>query len=290
MSDPAKVLLVDDDPSARLLLKRELSGIACDLVEAEDATGALDVLGRDRFAVAIVDVKLPGMDGLELTAAIRKRERNAQIPIIFLTGRINDDIQLERGYELGAVDFLEKSIAAGFLRAKVSVFADLDQRQRSLLEREREQQRIAHEQEETRRYLARLEYSLASDRALSSAGSTTPVNKSVKGSGPIKDRSPNSFALMCEAYAGLLDTHLGQLVTETPKPVDAMTELTEKVVYHGGGRRDLLDIHVHALEAAVRDVSPRKAEAYSFEGRLLALEMMGLLADHYRKEIARLAK
>jgi CheY-like chemotaxis protein len=82
------------------------------------------VLERD-FAVILLDVNMPGMDGLETAALIRKRGRSAHIPIIFVTADFNDDHHMAKGYALGAVDYIASPVVPEILRAKVKVFVDL---------------------------------------------------------------------------------------------------------------------------------------------------------------------
>lgn len=286
----SSVALVDDDKTSRIWLRRILRNIDADLVECRSSEDVLERLQERDFAAAVVDVMLPGMDGFELTQAIRGLDRNADVPVIFLTGQITDDAQLARGYDLGAVDFLEKSISDKLLETKISVFVGLDQRQRQVIARERQQQALAREQEEERERLEQMGRNAARFRMLTSEGSMTSVTGASLGSGPVKDRASKVFARMVDNYHDLLDKYLEQLVVSSPKPVKAMADLIRELGTYGGTPRDLLDIHVAALEAAVQDANPRRAEAYSIEGRLLALEMMGFMVDYYRTGISQLTK
>lgn len=288
MSDPqlpSKVLFVDDDAVARMSLRRTLSDLNAVLVEAETADQALAFLEDQEFAVAILDVCLPGIDGLELAARLRRGGRNPQLPVIFLTGETGDDSLLRRGYDLGAVDFLEKTVSAGFLRAKVAVFVDIDQRQRVLLQQEREQQKVARQQEDERNFLERIEQSLPGYRALSSEGNPQKPQNPDKTGHPIKHRNPDAFKDMLGAYVVLFESYQKDKITTLRSPDGAMDTLVRKLGAHGGGPRDLLDIHVAALEDAVHTADPGKAQAYAVEGRLLALETMGILVDYYRAGI-----
>lgn len=273
-----------------MLLQRALSGLDAEFVSCPSAEAAQQEIRERDFAAAVIDVNMPRISGFDLAESIRTGERNAQVPIIFLTGHINDEDQLRQGYALGAVDFLEKSASEFLLRSKVSVFIDLEIRQRELMERELTQARIARDQEERREYLERLEANLTQFRSLSTAGSTTNVTRAIAGAGPIKSRAPGTFANVVQTYVRVLDEYLEQIVLDAPKPAAKMGRVITTLGAYGGGPRDLLDVHLAALEDAVIGVNPRRAEAYSVEGRLLALEMMGLLVDHYRIGINRLAK
>jgi signal transduction histidine kinase len=119
-----KILLVDDRPANLLTLESILEDLGQELVQATSGKEALRHLLRDDFAVILLDVKMPEMDGFETATLIRERERSRHTPIVFLTAH-KDEEHLFRGYYAGAVDFLYKPINPEVLRSKVSVFVDL---------------------------------------------------------------------------------------------------------------------------------------------------------------------
>lgn len=119
-----KILLVDDRPANLLTLESILEDLGQDIVRATSGKEALRHLLRDDFAVILLDVKMPEMDGFETATLIRERERSRHTPIVFLTAH-KDEEHLFRGYYAGAVDFLYKPINPEVLRSKVSVFVDL---------------------------------------------------------------------------------------------------------------------------------------------------------------------
>jgi CheY-like chemotaxis protein len=121
----ASVLLVDDQPANLRALEAVLSPHGFRLVAVRSGREALRELLRDRFALVILDVRMPELDGFETAALMRKRERNATTPIIFLTALYNDPAQAALGYAAGAVDYICKPFDPAFLLAKVHVFADL---------------------------------------------------------------------------------------------------------------------------------------------------------------------
>ncbi|HWH93718.1 MAG TPA: SpoIIE family protein phosphatase [Baekduia sp.] len=128
----ARVLLVDDRRENRIALQAVLEPLRLDVVEADSGEHALrEVLVHD-FAVILLDVQMPGMDGLETAEMIKARERSRDVPIIFLTAAESDVAEVFAGYEAGAVDFLLKPFDPLVLRSKVKVFADLDRHRRQL--------------------------------------------------------------------------------------------------------------------------------------------------------------
>jgi CheY-like chemotaxis protein len=121
----AKILLVDDRPENLLALEAILSALDQTLVRASSGEEALKALLTDDFAVILLDVQMPGMDGFETAAHIKRRERTRDIPIIFLTAINHGPHHTFRGYAAGAVDYISKPFDPWVLRAKVSVFVDL---------------------------------------------------------------------------------------------------------------------------------------------------------------------
>lgn len=121
----AKILLVDDRPENLLALEAILSALDQTLVRAVSGEEALKALLTDDFAVILLDVQMPGMDGFETAAHIKRRERTRDIPIIFLTAINHGPHHTFRGYAAGAVDYISKPFDPWVLRAKVSVFVDL---------------------------------------------------------------------------------------------------------------------------------------------------------------------
>ncbi|MDF9816032.1 response regulator [Streptomyces sp. SPB162] len=125
MVQKAKILLVDDRPENLLALEAILSALDQTLVRAASGEEALKALLTDDFAVILLDVQMPGMDGFETAAHIKRRERTRDIPIIFLTAINHGPHHTFRGYAAGAVDYISKPFDPWVLRAKVSVFVEL---------------------------------------------------------------------------------------------------------------------------------------------------------------------
>jgi signal transduction histidine kinase len=127
--DPAaKILAVDDDPANLLALEAMLTDLGQPVVCAGSGEEALRHLLKDDFAVILLDVLMPGMDGYETAALIRGRDKTRHVPIIFLSAMNKEPAHLERGYNAGAVDFVFKPIDPLILRSKVAVFVELQKR------------------------------------------------------------------------------------------------------------------------------------------------------------------
>lgn len=121
----AKILIVDDDQRNLLAASEILADPAIDLVLANSPEEALRRTLREDFAVILLDVQMPRMDGYEVAALIRSRSRTSRVPILFLTAHNKDDMHIFRGYSAGAVDYVLKPIQPLVLKSKVDVFVDL---------------------------------------------------------------------------------------------------------------------------------------------------------------------
>jgi len=130
----ARILLVDDRAENLIALEAILSSLNQQLVPVRSGEAALKALLSDEFAVILLDVVMPGMDGFETAAHIKRRARTHDVPIIFLTAAGAEPDHAFRGYAAGAVDYIAKPFDPWVLRAKVAVFVDLYVKNRQLRE------------------------------------------------------------------------------------------------------------------------------------------------------------
>ena len=161
-SDNIKVLLVDDRAENLLAYQTILEGIGADLVTAQSGDEALKQILSQDFAVVLLDVNMPGIDGFETASLIRTRKRSAHTPIIFVTA-FADELRTAQGYASGAVDYLLTPIVPQVLQAKVKVFVELfrmtaqvkqQSEERLALARERIERAAAEENNRLLRFLA----------------------------------------------------------------------------------------------------------------------------------------
>lgn len=134
IDESAGILLVDDMEDNLVALEAVLGSLNEPLVRARSGEEAMKALLRQRFAVVLLDIRMPGMDGFETAANIKRLDQTKDVPIIFLTGTDADAGYAFRGYATGAADYLTKPFDPWVLRAKVSVFLELH-RKNQLLER-----------------------------------------------------------------------------------------------------------------------------------------------------------
>lgn len=157
----ARILVVDDSPEKLVALSAVLDGLADELVTARSGREALRLLlGRD-FALILLDVRMPGLDGFETAQLIRQRKSSEHTPIIFVTAYAEDEVS-STGYALGAVDFIAAPVRPEVLRSKAAVFLDLFRQQRQI----REQTEALRRRAEQLQHLTRASLSIHGARSL----------------------------------------------------------------------------------------------------------------------------
>ncbi len=128
----ARILLVDDQPSRLLTYESILSGLGVECVWAFSGPEALGRLLKDDFAVVLLDVNMPGMDGFEVARMVREHPRLERTPIIFVTAINVSELDQLRGYEVGAIDYIAVPVVPEILRSKVAVLVELHRRRDEL--------------------------------------------------------------------------------------------------------------------------------------------------------------
>src|ERR1700719_1134195 len=130
--DKVNILMVDDQPAKLLSYEVILGELGENLVKASSGREALDLLLKKDFAVVLMDVSMPEMDGFQLADMIRQHPRFQEIAIIFISAVHLTDLDRLKAYQRGAVDYISVPIIPELLRAKVSVFADLHRKTRQM--------------------------------------------------------------------------------------------------------------------------------------------------------------
>ena len=154
------ILIVDDDPRNLFAVRETLEDLGAQLVLARSGEEALKHLLRQDFALILLDVHMPGMDGYETAELIRLREKSRHIPIIFLTAINKDETHIFRGYTTGAVDYMFKPVDPLILKCKVAVFVDLYRKTEEVKREVEAKQRLLDENERVRREMRQAEQAL----------------------------------------------------------------------------------------------------------------------------------
>src|SRR5258708_3211398 len=145
----ANILIVDDRDDKCLAMEAIVACLGENIMKVASGREALRGLLNHGFAVSLLDVNMPGMDGLETAYLIRQRKRSEHTPIIFRTGISDTETHVSRGYSLGAVDYILTPVLPEVLRTKVAVFVELFKKNEQL-KRQAARLRQAHDQLEVR--------------------------------------------------------------------------------------------------------------------------------------------
>jgi two-component system sensor histidine kinase/response regulator len=162
-TDRVDILLVDDSPEKLIALEAALTQLDQNVVKAQSGREALRLLLQRDFAVILLDVNMPGMDGFETASLIRQRPANKHTPIIFVTAFSTGDLDIYRGYALGAVDYLFTPVTPDVLRSKVLVFTELAKKSLQIQRQAESLRQHAHSLQTLNQELESFSYSLAHD-------------------------------------------------------------------------------------------------------------------------------
>jgi len=273
--DRANILLVDDRPDKLMAFEVVLASLGQNLILAHSGMEALRLLLRQEFALIMLDVSMPGMDGFETASLIRQRKNSQLTPIIFISAVNYSDTHLSRGYSLGAVDYILSPIVPEILRAKVSFFIELHRKTEQLKRQAETQAQLIREQ------AARAEAEAANkakDRflAMLSHELRTPL-------------TPILFASSILSQDPTVPTHIREALKFIERNVELETRLIDdlldvtqitqgklKLTFETADAHELLR---SALEICSNDISAKK---------LTVLTNLEAVGHHIRADVVRL--
>lgn len=257
----SRILLIEDNPGDADLIEDLLDqagSVQYKTVRATSIAEATQRLKEHRVDVVLLDLSLPDGTGIETVKSVRAT--SGDVPIVILTGTEDEALALAC-IDAGAQDYIWKGQMQKFSLLRSIGYA---------ITRIREAQ------------MRELQEMLSQYRALSSSSTGTKVTTTLSGTGSVQDRHPQVFNELVRKYFDLLHIYLDQSILKKEKPREQMERLVTQLGDAGGGPRDLIDIHVSALDNAVDRHGAERVRSLAVEGRLLAVEMMGLLVDFYR--------
>src|SRR2546425_11908561 len=234
------VLVVDDDATKRFALRTILAPLEENVVEASSGADALRHLLRNEFAVVLLDVRMPIMDGFETAQLIRQRPRSELTPIIFVTALDQAETDMGRGYNLGAVDFVFVPVVPGIMRAKVSVFVEL-----------------YRAQQELRRYRTQLE-TLVEERTIA----LTAINRELEAfSYSVSHDLRGPLATFDALSETMLDKYAGQLDKAARENLESMREASKRMASVFDGLQMLFRLTSGEIHREEVDISALANEA-----------------------------
>jgi two-component system sensor histidine kinase/response regulator len=291
--DQVNILLVDDQPANLVALEAMLQGLGQNLIKAESGREALKWLLTHDFAVILLDVKMPEMDGFETAALIRQRDKSRHTPILFLTAADNTQTQAVRGYAVGAVDYLVKPVVPEFVRSKVAVFVELAKKNELL----RRQAELLARSEQAARELAEARAELVRDlehknRELESF--SYAVSHDLRA--PLRRIDSFSRAVL-ESQGDRLDEAGQRFLSRVREASQQMSQLIDDVLYLSKVTRAELrdqevDLSSLATLALARlqeaeptrqvDIKIRPAVVVTGDGQLLRIALENLLENAWK--------
>jgi signal transduction histidine kinase len=161
--EKVNILVVDDRPDKLMAVETIIAELGQNVVKAQSGQEALRHLLQTDFAVILLDVNMPGLDGFETAALIRQRKKSEHTPIIFLTAVSDTETHVSRGYSLGAVDYILAPVLPDVLRTKVSVFVELHRKNQQIHSLNQQLQKRVAQLTETNQALEAFTYSIAHD-------------------------------------------------------------------------------------------------------------------------------
>lgn len=271
------LLLVDDRQENLLALTALLDQPDYRCVTARSGRQALSILLDDQdFAVVLLDVQMPEMSGFEVARLMRQHERTRRIPIIFVTAAYQDLHDVHRGYGLEAIDYLLKPVDEVVLKSKVGILADLYRTTKALTT----ENRIRRQLEAALR--------ASGGEAAPELGLGTGPRADAEGCADLQAAQPQRFAAIAQTYADLLLHALeSRTFRDVPPKSEALQALADELGALGAAAMDVVEVHLAALKSVSEGVNARRQQFLEAEGRYQALQVMGFLANYYRRNCLR---
>lgn len=264
-----RILLIEDTPSdARLLLEffQPLTNPIYRLIWVRSLANGLEHLEKERFDLILLDLHLP--DSIGTHTFTRIHQQAPTMPIIILSG-MDDELLATRMVREGAQDYILKGQDSRTLIKHAVRYAI--ERQRLLNELD-----AARQREQEAREISALEQLARFTK--------TQITAQTYGFLPLHESAPDVFNLLLKRYQALMDLALEERIYHSERSISSeLRKLADQLGSFHVGPRDIIELHTLALKNTTQQASPPKAQAYTEEGRLMVLELMGYLVTFYRR-------
>jgi CheY-like chemotaxis protein len=276
MNEPFKqiinVLIVDDSKEKLKSLELILSDVDCHVLKAKNSQGALKKLKQhDNVALILMDVQMPKKDGLETAELIRENQEYKDLPIIFISEKEWNDTMIMKGYALGASDYLTTPYQPVVIKAKVNVFKNLYRYQQEKL--------IGHNDAATKVEIDRIIQ--GQHKIMIWAEEDKFLFNSITKSLRMRDKTMFKHLLLeYELLLGACINTDKKNIVELHHKVKILSECLGR---QDVGSSDVVDIHFSTILKLTKGINVNQIIAYTIEGRLLVIELMGNLLEYYHQ-------
>jgi signal transduction histidine kinase len=275
------ILLVDDQPGKLMSHEAILSELGQRIIKARTGVEALGHLLRNDFAVILLDVNMPNMDGFETASLIRQRPRFEKTPIIFVTGYNTSDIDRLKGYELGAVDYLFLPVVPQVLKAKVSVFVELARQTQIIKSQAADLAAHNHRQAEQLEVIQKLNVELKMANSELEAFSYT-VSHDLRA--PLRSIS-GYVSVLLEDYGSRLDEEGRRHLMALDRASKRMDALTRDLLAYGRVARESVTLEPVRLRPLLEAVIALNGSGHKHPAKIIIEpELFDVMGHHFLLE------
>ena len=279
-TDLPKILIVDDKPANIQSLERILEKLEAIFIPAISGKEALSLAIRHDFALILMDVQMPIMDGFETAELLMANEKTRHIPIIFITALSKEEKDVWKGYETGAVDYIFKPVEPAILKSKIRIFLEIYEKK----EIENKYSKLKRSHDELKSVFKAQDEQEQKTLDQLSRKSKTSVSEKMHGGGPLNEVDPEFFNSVVADFKVLIEKAIeAQVFKVDHDPSAKLTDTAEELGAYRAGPRDILKIYLTATEYLSNESeTDEKKHTINNEAKLLMIELMGDLLSFYR--------
>jgi len=279
-TDLPKILIVDDKPANIQSLERILEKLEAKIIPALSGKEALSLAIRHDFALILMDVQMPIMDGFETAELLMANEKTKHIPIIFITALSKEEKDVWKGYETGAVDYIFKPVEPAILKSKVRIFLEIYEKK----EIEDKYSKLKRSHDELTNVFKTQDEQEQKTLDQLSQQTKTSVSSRMHGGGLLNEVDPEFFNSVVADFKVLIEKAIeAQVFKVDHDPSAKLTDTAEELGAYRAGPRDILKIYLTATEYLSNESeTDEKKHTINNEAKLLMIELMGDLLSFYR--------